>query len=78
MSYSLVAKEDGKIWIIDNDDGRSVTNSAEEVVAELIKVHGPGNRIFYRDTDGRWDELKHDGKRFVYFAAGAPPVPVRI
>lgn len=47
--------------------GRSVTNAAEQVVADLLAKH-PGRRIVYRDTDGTWDELVHDGTKFATFA----------
>ena len=41
----------------------SITNDAENVVAYL---HAEGvidgkTRLIYRDTEGRWDELMHDG-----------------
>lgn len=54
----------------DANQAMSVTNDAERVVSYL---HGTGilenRRLVYRDTDGRWDELKHDGHgKFVGFA----------
>ncbi len=50
----------------------SVTNDAENVVKELhqkgiLKAH----RLFYYDSTGRLDELRHDGHgRFTGFAPG--------
>lgn len=67
MSYTVRKEIPGAVWIVDNDDGRSVTNDAERVVAELVARFG-NRRFFYRDTIGRWDELKHDGRAFVGFA----------
>lgn len=58
---------DRRVWIRDNDVGLSVTNDAEAVVAAL-EADYPGWRFFYRDTDGAWDELQHDGSRFTGFA----------
>jgi hypothetical protein len=45
----------------------SITNDAEAVVEHVLKMY-PGHRIFYRDTDGNWDELVHNGKAFCSFA----------
>jgi hypothetical protein len=61
------------------DDGgnagfMSVTNDAEAVIADLHAKGeaGPGVRVLYCDTDGRWDELCHDGAgRFTGFRPGA-------
>lgn len=60
------------VWITDESNkrgGKSVTNDADGVVAWLL-AHSQyaGRRIVYRDTDGNWDELKHDGTKFVGFA----------
>ena len=56
-------------WIVDDcpDGAMSVTNDAEHVVAALLHQFGD-RRFFYRDTDGNWDELQHDGTRFTGFA----------
>jgi hypothetical protein len=57
------------IAIVDEDRGLSVTNDAEAVVAHLIEHEGAtAKRIFYRDTDGKWDELLHNDGKFVDFA----------
>jgi hypothetical protein len=62
----MVWQEDGVIFLIDNCDGCvSVTNAAEMVVQQVLKrFQGP---IVYRDTDGHWDELKHNGVEFTGF-----------
>ena len=54
------------VWIADENVGKSVTNDAERVVAEL-SVRYPGYRIIYRDTDGKWDELLHKDGVFIDF-----------
>jgi hypothetical protein len=51
-----------------NDGGTTVTNDAEAVVDDLSRTHSlRGRRIIYRDTEGVWDELQHDGRRFTGF-----------
>lgn len=66
----LVASD--RIFIVDNA-GRegstsvSVTNAAEDVVAELFLMFGD-RRIICRDTQNRWDELVHHGGVFESFA----------
>lgn len=45
----------------------SVTNDAENVVANVAKSFG-NKRIVYQDTNGQWDELVHDNGVFVRFA----------
>jgi hypothetical protein len=58
---------------LNSEGARSVTNDAEAVVAELARRFGlHERRVFYRDSMGVWDELKHDGARFTAFAAGCP------
>jgi hypothetical protein len=52
---------------------KSITNDAEAVVELTLSQHG-NRRIFYQDTQGEWDELKHDGKKFVDFA----PIPAEL
>jgi hypothetical protein len=57
----------GEVTLLRDLDGDvSVTNDAEAVVAYVIHHYGP-RRILYRDTDGRWDELRHDGEHFTGF-----------
>lgn len=62
---------DGKIIaIIDhaNESGTmSVTNDAEAVVEEVVRVHGD-YPIVYKDTMDSWDELVHDGGKFRHFS----------
>lgn len=62
-----VSAERRALWLVDLDGPRSVTNDAERVCEELSHLY-PGSRLFYRDTDGNWDELVHDAGRFLRFA----------
>lgn len=44
--------------IVDHDNGRSVTNDAENVLADLgIIFNLEKFRVIYRDSSGLWDEL---------------------
>lgn len=51
----------------DSDPTMSVTNDAEAVVEEVVKLHGD-HPIVYRDTEGRWDQLVHQNGEFTRFA----------
>ena len=59
------------VFIQDECDGnqRSVTNGAEDVVPIAVKSN-PTYRLFYRDTEGQWDELVHKAGVFEGFAPG--------
>lgn len=74
--YELVEFEGPKdvIFIRDLDQGVTVTNDAEAVVAELNKYY-PGKRIVYRDTIGGWDELVHENGVFTRFSIWKGPTP---
>ena len=75
-AYQVVGTTPGVVFLMDLDDGgRSVTNAAAEVVAEVLGAH-PGCRIVYRDSMGGWDELRHEDGAFSGFAPWRGPVPV--
>lgn len=72
-SYT-VRVEDGAIVVEDMDRGRSVTNDAENVIADLreqgMDLSLP---VIYRDTTGRWDGLKvHDGRFAGFYPLNSP------
>jgi len=48
--------------------GRSVTNDAENVVEYLYNLYG-NRRIFYIDSEGILDELRHNNGNFVGFGS---------
>lgn len=52
-----------------NDGAMSVTNDAERVVGYLNEIGALTNerRVIYRDSEGRWDELKHERGEFIGF-----------
>lgn len=59
-SYKIVGVSDSFLAIVDLDQGKSVTNDAENVVAELLE-NFPDREIAYRDTTGTWAWIKHTG-----------------
>lgn len=63
MSYSIHSVTPSTVYLIDNDDGKTVTNMAEEVVSQINRSY-PGLRIIYFDTDGYWNELVHENGEF--------------
>lgn len=70
-SYYVAEITDTRIIVVDRDEGgRSVTNDAENVVRQLGDSIQGGvglRKIYYRDTDGRFDELVTEGGRFARF-----------
>lgn len=65
--YRVVSVTPDIITIRDLDDGRSVTNDAERIVAKLIAEWG-NKRILYYDTMGNLDELLHEAGVFKGYA----------
>ncbi len=68
MSFNVEKVTHSWLFIVDNNDGLSVTNDAENVCEALALKYG-NKRIMYRDTEGQWDELVHNHgifKRFEY------------
>ena len=57
-TFSVVERP-GFLCLIDHDEGRSVTNDAENVIASLraAAYDLTTNRVIYRDTRGVWDEI---------------------
>jgi hypothetical protein len=64
--FEIVAFTGDTITIRDLNEGKSVTNDAENVVKRLrwMDLLRPGNRLLYYDTDGNLDEITwtDDGK----------------
>lgn len=70
-NYYMAEITDTRIVVVDRDEGRSVTNDAENVVRQLEDTIEGGiglRKVYYRDTDGRFDELVTKGGRFVRFS----------
>jgi hypothetical protein len=76
-NFRVVSETDEFVFIEDLDLGNiSVTNDAEYVVQTILSAHGNRHRIIYKDSEGQWDELVHDGNQFVDFAPYKGPTPV--
>lgn len=74
--YEVARLESQRVFIIDKclPGALSVTNDAENVVSDVLKIFGE-LRIVYRDSQGSWDELLHDGVKFTGFAPYGDPLP---
>ena len=60
------------IAIIDHADGKSVTNDAENVIADLVRQGFDLSqyRVIYKDTRGIWDQILVDrAGRFAGFSS---------
>ena len=75
-TYSVLTSEvtgkPGFICVFDKNQAgcMSVTNDAENVIADLVKAGYDlaANRVIYRDSDGIWDELVVRAGKFAGFA----------
>lgn len=57
-SYTI---HDNVIAIIDHDQGKTVTNDADNVIADLAACFDLSRyQVIYRDTRGIWDQLLVD------------------
>lgn len=74
-SFAIADTSDTDIVIVDLDGPTSVTNDADTVVAFLHQILPCGldeKQLFYRDTQGRFDELKVKKGAFDGFAPCSP------
>lgn len=46
------------VFLIDLDQGKTITNDAEHVIESVQNVYGYNHRIVYRDTDNEWWEIR--------------------
>lgn len=72
--YSIIRNDEEQkiLYIRDEDVGMSVTNDAENVVAELFEngLLNNGKRLFYYDSENQLDEILHEEGKFTGFAPG--------
>jgi len=73
-SFEIVQVTDTLVLLYDRDEGRTVTNDAEAVVEAVSeRLGGIGRRrVYYRDTDGYFNELVVRKERFASFRACPP------
>lgn len=74
--YEVVEVQEADNYVLLRDVGpwhlyMTITNSAEEVVQEVLAKYG-NRKIYYIDSEGQTDQLKHDGEKFTGFAPGGP------
>lgn len=74
-SYTIMNSTAARLTIRDDgpwDQHPTVTNAAEDVVRELIESGDlkPGQRLFYYDSEGEYDELLVHNGHFAGFAPG--------
>lgn len=74
MTWSVYEVTDATVFIVDNDDGVTITNDAKHVVEQLWR-HYDDRRIVYRDTMGNWDELIHVKGVFLHYAPFKEQIP---
>ncbi|PXX95901.1 hypothetical protein [Halomonas sp. LBP4] len=70
-SFDVLLETDMFVMIADRDDGgRSVANDAENVVQRVSNLLGGigKRRLYYRDSLGRFNELKVANEQFSGFA----------
>lgn len=74
--YTILLENDLMVILADDlvENLPSLTNSAEAVIHDLASRVGDlrARRVFYRDSVGRFDEIRHTRGRFADFAACTP------
>lgn len=76
-SFDFDVSEDKIVQIIDQDNGRSVTNDIDNVLADIAQAEGlpslAGHQVVYRDTTQRWDgvQLSEAGRFQGFYPIGA-------
>jgi len=65
--YAVIQVDSDRVFLIDLDlGGKSVTNDAERVCSEM-QARYRHRRVIYRDTFGRWDEMRVNSRNEVMF-----------
>lgn len=60
-SFTYSISPDNILQIIDQDQGKSVTNDIEHVLQEISREENrplTGCKVIYRDSDGNWDGVE--------------------
>ena len=73
--YAVIQTDFDRVFLVDLVmGGKSVTNDAEAVCEELQAAY-PGKRVIYRDSMGRWDEMRVGSRNEVLFSPYDEYVP---
>lgn len=69
-SFQIVKKTDTIILLQDiGNNSRTITNDDDKVINVLSQHFNLKNkRVFYKDSDGRFDELVHESNQFSGFS----------
>lgn len=74
--YTILLQNDLMVILADDlvADLPSVTDTANDVIQDLVtRTGGLGSRrVFYRDSVGRFDEIRHSDGQFTKFAPCTP------
>ena len=70
-AFEIMSETDEYVLLNDlamHEATKSITNGAEEVVDYLLlDDKNKTKKFYYMDSDGRVDELEHDGDKFTLF-----------
>jgi hypothetical protein len=65
--YAVIQVDKDRVFLVDLDlGGKSVTNDAERVCSEMQALY-KHRRVIYRDSFGRWDEMRVNARNEVMF-----------
>lgn len=79
LGHEIKIITDDLIYIEDRDEGKTITNSVNEIVVELIKKIGVhGRKIYYKDTSKKIDQIIIRDKKFFAFKTGTGDPNVKI
>ena len=83
-SYCVIkiCSQEKKLFLIDMNIGKSVTNDAENIFAEdpVCKLYDQGYRIIYRDSMAEWGEMKmsNGAIQFLPYMENIPDIPALV
>lgn len=74
-SYSVVFSDNARNMLVlrDLNDGMSITNDVDNLVLHLRntgQIHSE-TVLYYYDSEGRLDQILHDGRKFCGFTPGS-------
>ena len=73
--YGVIQVEQDRVFIVDlNLGGPTITNAAETVARDLQRRY-KHRRVIYRDTLGKWTEMRINARNVVLFAPYNEHIP---